>query len=36
MSWRRRLINTLRRRTLDRAIDDELQFHVELRAAAAC
>jgi putative ABC transport system permease protein len=33
MSWRRRLINTLRRRTLDRAIDDELQFHVELRAA---
>jgi putative ABC transport system permease protein len=32
MSWRR-LINTLRRRTLDRAIDDELQFHVELRAA---
>ena len=33
MSWRRRLINTIRRRTLDRAIDDELQFHVELRAA---
>ena len=33
MSWRRRLINTLRRRTLDRAIDEELQSHVELRAA---
>jgi len=33
MSWRRRLINTIRRRTLDRAIDDELRFHVELRAA---
>jgi hypothetical protein len=33
MSWTRRLINTLRRRTLERAIDDELQFHVELRAA---
>jgi predicted permease len=33
MSWRRRLINTLRRRTLDRAIDDELQFHVDARAA---
>jgi putative ABC transport system permease protein len=33
MSWIRRLINTLRRRTLDREIDDELRFHVELRAA---
>src|SRR5262245_18107996 len=33
MSWMRRLINTLRRRALDRAIDDELQFHVESRAA---
>jgi predicted permease len=33
MSWRRRLVNTLRRRRLDRAIDDELQSHVELRAA---
>ena len=33
MSWIRRLLNTLRRRTLDREIDDELQFHVELRAA---
>jgi predicted permease len=32
MSWIRRLTNTLRRRTLDREIDDELQFHVELRA----
>lgn len=33
MSWLRRLINTLRRRTLDREIDDELQFHMEARAA---
>jgi putative ABC transport system permease protein len=33
MSWIRRLINTVRRRTLDRQIDDELQFHAELRAA---
>jgi putative ABC transport system permease protein len=33
MSWIRRLINTLRRRTLDRDIDDELRIHVELRAA---
>ena len=33
MSWIRRLINTVRRRTLDRAIDDELRFHLELRAA---
>ncbi len=33
MSWRRRLFNTLRRRALDRAIDDELLSHVELRAA---
>src|SRR5262249_32952312 len=33
MSWRRRLFNTLRRGTLDRAIDDELQSHVELRTA---
>ena len=32
-SWMRRLVNTLRRRSLDRAIDDELQFHVESRAA---
>ena len=33
MSWIRRLINTVRRRTLDREIDDELQFHIESRAA---
>ena len=33
MSWLRRLINTVRRRTLDREIDDELQFHLEARAA---
>jgi len=33
MTWRRRLINTIRRRTLDRAIDEELQVHLELRAA---
>lgn len=33
MAWVRRLINTLRRRTLDRQIDEELQFHVESRAA---
>ena len=33
MSWIRRLLNTLRRRTLDREIDDELRFHVDLRAA---
>ena len=33
MSWIRRLANTFRRRALDRAIDDELQFHVEMRAA---
>src|SRR6185503_3458032 len=33
MSWIRRLINTLRRRTLDRKIDEELQFHLESRAA---
>ena len=33
MPWIRRLINTVRRRTLDREIDDELRFHVELRAA---
>jgi hypothetical protein len=33
MSWIRRLVNTLRRRTLERKIDDELQFHMELRAA---
>jgi putative ABC transport system permease protein len=33
MSWIRRLINTVRRRTLDREIDHELRFHVELRAA---
>ena len=32
MSWMRRLLNTLRRRTLDREIEDELQFHVESRA----
>jgi putative ABC transport system permease protein len=33
MSWIRRLVNTLRRRTLDRKIDEELQFHLESRAA---
>src|SRR5262245_58613765 len=33
MSWRRRLVNTMRRRTLDREIDEELRSHVELRAA---
>jgi putative ABC transport system permease protein len=33
MSWIRRLRNTLRRRTLDREIEDELQFHADLRAA---
>jgi len=33
MSWMRRLLNTLRRRTLDREIEDELRFHVESRAA---
>jgi putative ABC transport system permease protein len=33
MSWIRRLINTLRRPTLDRKIDEELQFHLQLRAA---
>jgi predicted permease len=33
MSWMRRLLNTLRRRALDREIEDELQFHVESRAA---
>jgi len=33
MTWIRRLLNTLRRRALDREIDDELRFHVELRAA---
>ena len=33
MIWIRRLINTLRRRALDRDIDDELRFHVESRAA---
>ena len=33
MTWIRRLLNTLRRRTLDREIDDELRFHVEARAA---
>ena len=33
MSWIRRLINTARRQTLDREIDHELRFHVELRAA---
>ena len=32
MSWMRRLLNTLRRRTLDREIEDELRVHVELRA----
>ena len=32
MSWMRRLLNTLRRRALDREIEDELQFHVESRA----
>src|SRR5262245_7561468 len=33
MSWIRRLINTLRRGSLDREIDEELQFHLESRAA---
>ncbi len=33
MSWMRRLSNTLRRRALDRKIDEELQFHVDMRAA---
>jgi putative ABC transport system permease protein len=33
MSWIRRLINTFRRPTLDRKIDEELQFHLESRAA---
>src|SRR5262245_471653 len=32
MSWVRRVLNTLRRRTLDREIEEELQFHVDLRA----
>ena len=32
MSWMRRLLNTLRRRTLDREIEDELRVHMELRA----
>ena len=32
MSWMRRVRNTLRRRSLDRDIEDELQFHVDLRA----
>jgi putative ABC transport system permease protein len=33
MSWIRRLINTLRRPTLDSKIEEELQFHLQLRAA---
>ena len=33
MSWMRRLTNTFRRGALDRKIDEELQFHVEMRAA---
>jgi putative ABC transport system permease protein len=33
MSWMRRLTNTFRRRALDRKIDEELQFHVDMRAA---
>lgn len=33
MTWLRRLTNTFRRQSLDRAIDDELQFHLEMRAA---
>jgi predicted permease len=33
MSWMRRLLNTLRRKTLDREIEEELRFHLELRAA---
>ncbi len=32
MPWMRRLANTLRRRVLDREIDDELQFHADMRA----
>ena len=32
MSWMRRLANTFRRRMLDRKIDDELQFHADMRA----
>jgi putative ABC transport system permease protein len=31
MSWMRRLVNTFRRRVLDREIDDELQFHADMR-----
>jgi putative ABC transport system permease protein len=33
MTWLRRLIKTLRRRTVERDIEDELRFHLELRAA---
>jgi predicted permease len=33
MSWMRRLANTFRRRTLDREIDEELRFHIDMRAA---
>ena len=31
MSWMWRLVNTFRRRVLDRKIDDELQFHADMR-----
>jgi predicted permease len=32
MSWMRRLVRTFRRQVIDREIDDELQFHAEMRA----
>src|SRR5580765_587842 len=32
MPWMRRLVRTFRRRVLDREIDDELQFHADMRA----
>ena len=31
MSWMRRLVRTFRRRVLDREIDEELQFHTDMR-----
>src|SRR5262245_9223396 len=33
MSWIQRLINTFRRRRLDREIDEEFEFHIDRRAA---
>ena len=33
MSWLRRLANAFKRTRVDQAIDEELQFHVEMRAA---